>query len=1073
MSQETTMGPFAAAAGRLTPASPGSGDSAPGRLSNLTKLYHVPAYALRDLLERRGAGARFNGLRQAELVKKAQEVPGITESDVELLCENYRYGQQLALYLYLLPSNLLEPGIDELQSALDELRIEKQSEPLSAPVGCGDYEAESIPSHFTLLDDERGEGVFEVRFRYHITHRFLNVNEEPDQVLQSRYGFLWLDVNVGYLAILSRDEQVKKPLTLALARVLRVDPQPIHFPKELLDKHFSIEKAKRLSYYDPGTGVRRSISGYGLWQRFAHEIRAREQQYARPSSLYDEEVVEGVTSGLAVTAAKGKLYLTRTLPTSVIRSWARRRLPDLMRDMKELQAAQTEGADRQVEALKQMRLPSAGKAAVNLIVEALLQTEREDLSSVTLPRTALEIYQALAGRYFNPYLRTQCSQCEETAEICPHCESQALEFEEERVTCEDCGTTISDRGSVVLRCMNGHITETTLGEAWSIAPNHWLQKRVARVFAEVGLSWDDKNDYFHIEGTTLYRLRRADVDSSHLPPVVQNYISNFWDPVTGQVHSGGGDILVDLPAHQDGRAVPRSEPQPEAPHTPNWIRSYRRLDLWLRGNAMTGYSVEAHVQGGRSVPPQPFLLSPDQALQLRLGRYRHSGSNNGSMQAAGRTLFRALFSGPIHSLWTSTVAQLGPEEGLRHTLHIEAPELMVLPWELLCEDRYIGQQQRFPIVRYLDQPKPLEPVTIQPPLRVLVVVSQASGRQPDPADEGLATLKRAMTRLPGKIEVHFLAATGRDALLAELSQGYHVLHFIGHYTIRNEESYLILGDPKDRTAQTSAWLLGKMAKSSKLRMVVLAAHPTAQGGHDIPLSSAAQQLLQAGLPAAVVMPLPMTPEAHAAFSEALYDELSSGLPVDTAVQAGRYAILSGQQTGHAAADVPPVGIDWAIPTLYMCTPDGLVVGTRERGSDRQMFRREEIKPTVTYTPTFHGPIYGPVHSGRGDIRGNTLQYRIQAANLHEIFAALRGLVSEQAPAVWKEEAVRQVDTLQEAVLEQKPNVSRIRAVLNWFRKHVPQLAGAVTSVILNPIVGKVVEAAGEMAASEFRDQFRR
>ncbi len=1072
MSQQQMPNQDIAATGFLSRETQGSKNSTPSRLSNLTKLYSVPAFALRELLEKRGAGVKFNGLRQAELVKRAQEVPGITESDVELLCENYRYGQQLAFHLYLLPDSLVEPEIGEIQAALDDVRLQKKSETLTTVVGCGDYETETIPNHFTLLDDQKQGGVLEARFRYHITHRFLNVDEEPDEVLQSRYGFLWLDVNVGYMAILSRDEQVRKPLTRAIGQVLRVTPQPVHFPKELLDKHFSIERAKRLSYYDPGTGVRRSISGYGLWQRFAHEIRTREQQYVRPSSLYDEEVVEGVTSGLAVTASKGKLYLTRTLPTSVIRSWARRRLPDLIRDVKELQAKPSE-LDRPVEALKRMRLPSAGKEAISKIIQALLQTEREDLSSVSLPQTALEIYEALDGRYFNPYLRTQCNQCEETAEICPYCESHSLEFEAQRVACEDCGATISDEGSVILRCMNGHITEVPLADAWSIAPNHWLQKRVARAFAEMGLNWDDKNDYFHIEGTTLYRLRRADVESRHLPPVVQTYISNFWDPVTGQVHAGGGDILVGVPRTESRLKDTLSEPQLEQPPALHWIRGYRNLDLWLRGNTTTGYTVEARVQDGGSVPPQPFLLSADQAHRLRLDRFLFWNSSNGATETAGRTLFRVLFPRPIRDLWADTVDKLEEEEGLRIVLRIEPPELMDLPWELLFDGGYVVQQQRFPIVRYLDLPEPPEPLTIQPPLRVLVAVSQGSGKEGVDTDAALSTFHRAMARLPSKVEVDVLTLAGRNSLMTALRRGYHVLHYIGNHTVRNGESYLTLGDARDRSSQTSAWLLGKMAASSSLRMAVLVTSQETEGEAEDAIDSAARQLVQAGMPAAVVMPTPMSAEGHAAFSEAFYDELSSGLPVDTAVQAGRHAVLPLQGNGSTAAKPPRKRNEWAIPTLYTCTPDGLVLGIGERKSARHMFKREEIKPTVTYTPTFHGPIYGPVHAGRGDIRGNRLQYRIQAADLNELFAALRGLILEQAPPARKEEAAEQVDTLQEAILEKRPNVSKIQAVLNWFRTHIPQLAGVVTSVVLNPIVGKVVEAAGELAASEFREQFRR
>lgn len=138
-----------------------------------------------------------------------------------------------------------------------------------------------------------------------------------------------------------------------------------------------------------------------------------------------------------------------------------------------------------------------------------------------------------------------------------------------------------------------------------------------------------------------------------------------------------------------------------------------------------------------------------------------------------------------------------------------------------------------------------------------------------------------------------------------------------------------------------------------------------------------------------------------------------------------------------------------------------------------MFRKETIKPTVTYTPTFHGPIYGPVHTGRGDLNLGRLHYGLRADDLAGLFASLRRLVAEQAPTDQRDEALAQVDALQEAIREEKPSVSRMEAVLEWFRAHVPKLAGAVTSVILNPLVGKLVEAAGEMAAAELRERFGR
>jgi hypothetical protein len=514
------------------------------RLSNLDRLYHVPVFALRGLLEDRVPDRKFGNLRQAELIVEADKIPAITEADVEDLYENYRYGRRLSFYLYVLPEGLPELDIKEFQASLDELAVLDRSDLSEEVTADEDYEAETSPNQVIVLDEEKLGGLREIRFRYYVVRRFLNADEQPDQVLQTRYGFLWLDVDEGYLTILSRDERVNRLLARALTKCLQAIPVLVRLPKELVDEHFSIEKVKRVSHYDPASGVRQSISGHGLWQKFEQEILARERLYVRPSSLYDEEVTKGVTNGLGITGSKGKVYLTKTLPTSLVRAWGQQRLPILVRDVKDLRTERPDAFSRSIEAINRMRLSQSGKAAIITIVEGLLKADREDLTTVDLYQPAPALYHALKGKYFEPYLRAFCGKCGETAELCPHCESPSLKVNEQQVTCDNCGAAISDDENVALRCMNGHVTSVLLAEGMNLAPNHALQQRMERIFAEVGQSWSEQSDYFYIEGSTLYRLRKDKVDRDQLPSVIQNFTNNFWGPVTGPVHTGSGDIII-------------------------------------------------------------------------------------------------------------------------------------------------------------------------------------------------------------------------------------------------------------------------------------------------------------------------------------------------------------------------------------------------------------------------------------------------------------------------------------------------------------------------------------------------
>jgi len=90
-----------------------------------------------------------------------------------------------------------------------------------------------------------------------------------------------------------------------------------------------------------------------------------------------------------------------------------------------------------------------------------------------------------------------------------------------------------------------------------------------------------------------------------------------------------------------------------------------------------------------------------------------------------------------------------------------------------------------------------------------------------------------------------------------------------------------------------------------------------------------------------------------------------------------------------------------------------------------------------------------------------------------LFAQLKSLVEAQSPPDKKASATERVDELEQAVVAEQPDLTTLDYVKNWFEKNLPQLAGAVTSVLVNPIVGKVVEATGKIAIGEINRRFGR
>jgi hypothetical protein len=92
--------------------------------------------------------------------------------------------------------------------------------------------------------------------------------------------------------------------------------------------------------------------------------------------------------------------------------------------------------------------------------------------------------------------------------------------------------------------------------------------------------------------------------------------------------------------------------------------------------------------------------------------------------------------------------------------------------------------------------------------------------------------------------------------------------------------------------------------------------------------------------------------------------------------------------------------------------------------------------------------------------------------LRGAFADMRAQVAAEAPPDQRETAVAQAAEIEAAIVAETPDPGRVRRALRWFRDHLPQLAGTVAGVLVNPIVGKVVAAAGDAVAEEVRDALR-
>jgi hypothetical protein len=319
-----------------------------------------------------------------------------------------------------------------------------------------------------------------------------------------------------------------------------------------------------------------------------------------------------------------------------------------------------------------------------------------------------------------------------------------------------------------------------------------------------------------------------------------------------------------------------------------------------------------------------------QALQIALLRSaspvrRAPTAEEEVAQSFGRELFDALFAqGAL--LGRFEAARDGAWErqvGLRVRLRIDAPELAALPWEYLYDTArgdFLGLSISTPVVRYVALPRPVRPLAVTPPIRILGLIAESadlpsldSARERQRLESALA----AMTA-EGLIELEWLPVGTWRALQTALLDGpWHVFHFVGHggFDKVRGEGFVYLSDEGGRAARMSAANLGRLLGDHEpMRLAVLNSCEGASGDDADVFSSTAAALVKRGTPGVIAMQYPITDRAAIEFSRSFYGTLANGSPVDTALAVARKSI---------SFEVPD-SLEWGTPALFLRAPDGVL-----------------------------------------------------------------------------------------------------------------------------------------------------
>lgn len=363
---------------------------------------------------------------------------------------------------------------------------------------------------------------------------------------------------------------------------------------------------------------------------------------------------------------------------------------------------------------------------------------------------------------------------------------------------------------------------------------------------------------------------------------------------------------------------------------------YVNFDLELQ-RAETGYRAKViDSPAGQATHEFSLPFSPVEIenLILRMGVMRGAvrGGDSPQMDAArtfGDQLFQSVFGGDVRLCLVDSLADTSREDrGLRLRLRMgDAAELIDLPWEFLYDtsvNRFLALSTSTPVVRFIEMPGRVQPLTVQRPLNVLAVVAAPTDFPALDVEAEWAKIQQALSPLVdrGAVKLHRLEEPSLAALQKYLRQAeVHVMHFVGHgdFDSASGAGTLIFTNEQGRGRPISGQELGTLLYDEKsIRLAVLNACDGARTDSRDPFAGVAQSLVQQGLPAVIAMQFQISDPAAVELASSFYAAIADGYPVDAALAEARKSLFAHQNSA-----------EWGTPVLYLRAADGVIFDVRQ------------------------------------------------------------------------------------------------------------------------------------------------
>jgi hypothetical protein len=177
-----------------------------------------------------------------------------------------------------------------------------------------------------------------------------------------------------------------------------------------------------------------------------------------------------------------------------------------------------------------------------------------------------------------------------------------------------------------------------------------------------------------------------------------------------------------------------------------------------------------------------------------------------------------------------------------------------------------------------------------------------------------ARIRKTLAFLGDRVQLTVISNATASKLQGALATRPHIFHFIGHGTVDNGRSSIILEDGTGKSAPLDADQMMYLMGNTGVKVVILNACKTAKQDARNAILGVAPALVQAEIPAVIAMQFNVPDKTALGFTRDLYRFLVAGFPLDTAVTEMRIGAFIGAGDRYF----------WGIPVLFMRAPDGII-----------------------------------------------------------------------------------------------------------------------------------------------------